>query len=391
MKLQLFSAADVAAALPMRECVEVTKRAFADFTSGRARVPQRTVMAVGGENVLLVKPAYLPGGEGGKDSGQGGDGVLLVKPPCLPVGDGGKESRQGVGRDGPRAEGQIGGGTGEGDAGEARAGHGGACEGGALGAKLVSFFPGNAARGLPVTPGLVVLLSPDTGEPLALVDGTFLTAWRTGAASGAATDLLAPPGAAVAAVFGAGAQARTQVMAIDTVRALEEIRIYSRTPSSLESFVDGLQAATRATLRAADSPRAAVVDADVICTATTSKTPVFAGADLKPGAHVNGVGSFTPAMQEVDVETVRRARIFVDSLASAAAEPGDLLNAIAAGVTAPAQWTELGAVVAGADPGRGDRELTFFKSVGLAVQDVAAGAAVLERAALLGLGRTIDF
>ncbi|MDH3404452.1 MAG: hypothetical protein OEP45_12595, partial [Acidobacteriota bacterium] len=115
MKLQLFSAADVAAALPMRECVEVTKRAFADFTSGRARVPQRTVMAVGGENVLLVKPAYLPGGEGGKDSGQGGDGVLLVKPPCLPVGDGGKESRQGVGRDGPRAEGQIGGGTGEGD------------------------------------------------------------------------------------------------------------------------------------------------------------------------------------------------------------------------------------------------------------------------------------
>jgi ornithine cyclodeaminase len=339
VRLQLFSADDVAAALPMRDCVEVMKRAFADFSSGRAQVPQRTVMAVGEENVLLVKPAWVPElpprGEGEKDSSKGGAS-------------------------------------------------------GGLGAKLVSFYPGNAAKGLPVTAGLVILVSPVTGEPVALIDGTFLTAWRTGAASGAATDLLARPDAAIGAVFGAGAQANTQVLAIDAVRELEEIRVYARDPSLLESFVAGLQAVTRATLRAARSPRAAVREADVICTATPSKNPVFDGMDVKPCAHVNGVGSFQPTMQEIDIETVRRSRVFVDSLASATVEPGDLLEAIAAGVTDPAEWTELGAVVEGGRLDPGDRELTFFKSVGLAVQDIAAGAAVLERAAALGLGRTIE-
>ncbi len=339
MKLRLFSANDIAAALPMGDCVEVMKRAFADFSSGRAKVPQRTVISIGEENALLVKPAWVPG--------------------LPPLGEGEKDSS----KEGAR---------------------------GGLGAKLVSFYPGNAAKGLPVTAGLVILVSPSTGVPAALLDGTFLTAWRTGAASGAATDLLAPQDAKIGAVFGAGAQARTQVLALDTVRRFEEIRIHARTPSLLESFVDGLQAATRARLVAVDTPSAAVREADVICTATPSKTPVFAGKDLKPGAHVNGVGSFQPRMQEVDVETVRRARVFVDSLASAAAEPGDLLQAIAAGVTDPAEWTELGAVVEGEDAERGDRELTFFKSVGLAVQDIAAGAAILERGEALALGRTIE-
>lgn len=339
MKLRLFSADDIAAALPMRDCIEVMKRAFADFTSGRALVPQRTVMPIGAESALLVKPAYLP--------------------PPPPVASAGRGSSK---EDAP----------------------------GGLGAKLVSFYPGNAAEGLPVTAGLVILVSPATGEPVALIDGTFLTAWRTGAASGAATDLLAPQDAMIGAVFGAGAQARTQVLAMDSARELEEIRVHARTPSLLESFVDGLQAATRARLKAVDSARAAISDADVICTATPSKTPVLAGADLKPGAHVNGVGSFQPGMQEIDVETVRRSRVFVDSVASAAVEPGDLIEAIAAGVTAPAEWTELGAVVEGEDAERGDRELTFFKSVGLAVQDIAAGAAILERGEALGLGRTIE-
>lgn len=327
MKLTLFSAADIATALPMSECIEVMKRAFADFSSGRARVPQRTVIPLDTDaadgSCLLVKSAYLPG---------------------------------------------IG-----------------------LGAKLVSFFPGNAARGRPVTPGIMVHMSLATGEPVALLDGTFLTAWRTGAAAGAATDLLASPDAAVGTLFGAGAQGRTQVQALDAVRELEEIRIYSRTSETVEAFVAELQPEIRARLVAADSPSAAVADADILCAATTSTAPVFDGLHLKEGAHVNSVGSFTPAMQEIDLETVLRSRVFVDSIASATTEPGDLIEAIAAGVTTPDEWTELGAVVEREDPGRqpGD-DLTLFKSVGLAVQDIAAGAAVIDRAPDLGLGTAIE-
>ena len=327
MKLRLLSADDIAAALPMADCIDVMKQAFADFTSGRAQVPQRTVMALGEDDeagTLLVKPAFIP------ETG--------------------------------------------------------------LGAKLVSVFPGNAAHGLPVTPGIVILLSPLTGEPEALLDGTFLTAWRTGAASGAATDLLAVPEARIGAVFGAGSQGRTQVLAIDAVRELDQIRVYARTPAAVESLIDELQGSTRARLVASESPSQAIAEADVVCTATTSKRPVFDGLHLKEGAHVNGVGSYTPEMQEIDIETVLRARVFVDSRSSAALEPGDLLEAVAAEITNPAEWTELGAVVLGKAPGRQETDdLTFFKSVGLAVQDIAAGALVLERALEQGLGRDLEF
>jgi len=327
MKLRLVSADDIAAALPMADCIKVTKQAFADFTSGRAQVPQRTVMALGDEE---------------------DDGTLLVKPAFIP---------------------EVG-----------------------LGAKLVSVFPANAEHGLPVTPGIVILLSPLTGEPEALLDGTFLTAWRTGAASGAATDLLASPKARVGAVFGAGSQARTQVLAIDAVRDFEEIRIYARSEAAVATLVAELGDSTRSRLIASSSPSQALDQADVVCTATTSKIPVFDGLHLKEGAHVNGVGSYTPQMQEVDIETVLRSRVFVDSRDSAALEPGDLLEAVAAEITNPAEWTELGAVVLGDAPGRqqGD-DLTFFKSVGLAVQDIAAGARVLERAIERGLGRDLEF
>jgi ornithine cyclodeaminase len=332
MRLRLLSAADIAAALPMAECIAVMKQAFADFTSGRAQVPQRTVMTLGAADdaaTLLVKPAFIPAGPG------------------------------------------------------ATAG---------LGAKLISVFPANTARGLPVSTGVVVLLDPATGEPAALLDGTFLTAWRTGAASGAATDLLARADARRGAVFGAGAQARTQVLAIDAARELAEIRLYAPTPAKVETLVTELQPRTRARLVAVASPSVALADAEVVCAATNSRRPVFDGLHLAEGAHVNGVGSYTPQMQEIDLETVLRARIFVDSLASASLEPGDLIEAVAAGVTDPGEWTELGAVVLGETDGRraGD-DLTFFKSVGLAVQDIAAGALVLARATAQELGQIVDF
>ncbi len=322
MKLRLLSADDIRRALPMRDCIAVMKQAFADFSAGRAEIPQRVVFPVGEEGTVLVKPGHLPGR--------------------------------------------------------------------ALGAKIVSVFPGNASRDLPVVPGLVVLLDLATGIPTALLDGTFLTAWRTGAAGGAATDLLAAPDASVGALFGAGDQAVTQLLAMDAVRDFEEIRVYARTPATREAFVDRYRDQVDARLVAVDSPTAAVERAQVVTAATTSNEPVFAGIDLTPGTHVTGVGSFTPDASEVDLDTVARSRIYVDSVASCTQEPGDLVQAIAAGVTHPSEWTELGNVEEQGGYTHDPAGLTFFKSVGLAVQDLAAGSAVLRVAEDRGFGTKVD-
>ncbi len=260
-----------------------------------------------------------------------------------------------------------------------------------LGAKLVSVFPANPGRGLPSVTGLMVLLDRQTGLPTALCDGTFLTAWRTGAASGAATDLLAARDARTAALFGCGAQARTQALAIDAVRRLETIRVFARTPGAVEAFLAEMQPRLSARLEAAGSPSRALEGAQVICAATTSDKPVFDGRELDAGVHINGVGSFTAEMQEIDAETVGRARIFVDCHSAARAEAGDLLIAARAGRTRPSEWTELGEVIAGIRPGRGSaEEITFFKSVGVAVQDVAAATRALEEARRLDLGTLVE-
>ncbi len=164
---------------------------------------------------------------------------------------------------------------------------------GGLGAKIVSVFPRNRDRGLPIIYGIVVLLDPETGEPTALCDGAFVTAWRTGAASGAATDLLAREDARMAALVGCGVQAGTQALAVDAVRSIEEWRVYARTRADVERFAREMERRLRGRVVAAASSREAVEGADVICAATTSSTPVFDGRLVADGAHVNGVGSFT--------------------------------------------------------------------------------------------------
>lgn len=263
--------------------------------------------------------------------------------------------------------------------------------GAGLGAKLLSLVPENRARDLPLIQALVVLLDAETGSPAGLCEGSFLTAWRTGAASGAATDLLARPDARRAAIFGAGAQARTQLLAIAAVRPLEEIRVYSRTESSRTGFAAELDAEVDARVVAADSPREAIEGVDVICTATTSADPVFEGAAVAEGCHVNGVGSYTADMREVDVELIRRSRVFVDSRASAAVEAGELIAAERQGATCRSDWAELGEVVESERTGRSDpREITFFKSVGVAVQDIAAASLALDRARRLGIGTEVE-
>ena len=261
----------------------------------------------------------------------------------------------------------------------------------AVGAKLVSTFPGNTVKGRPVVSGLVVLFDETTGEPTGLCDGGFLTAWRTGAASGAATDLLARADAIVGAVIGCGVQGRTQALAIDAVRPLEEIRLFDLSPARLDAFVEEMTPQLSARLVPVASVHQAVAGADVICTATTATRPVILGRDLPDGAHLNGVGSFTPAMREVDGAAIARARIVVDSREAATNEAGELIRAVAGGLTRAEDWAELGEIVSGARPGReSDVELTFFKSVGLAVQDMAAAALAFRRAEVLGLGSEID-
>jgi ornithine cyclodeaminase/alanine dehydrogenase-like protein (mu-crystallin family) len=261
----------------------------------------------------------------------------------------------------------------------------------AVGAKLVSAFPGNTAKGRPVISGLVILFDETTGEPMGLCDGGFLTAWRTGAASGAATDLLARHDARIGAVIGCGVQGRTQALAISAVRSLEEIRLFDLNSSGVDAFVEEMTSQLPARLVPVGSVHQAVAGADVICTATTATEPVIRGEDLSVGAHLNGVGSFTPSMREVDGVAISRARIVVDSREAARAEAGELIRAMADGLTRSEEWVELGEIVNGARPGReSDSQLTFFKSVGLAVQDVAAAALAFTTAADLGLGEEID-
>ncbi|MEM6567400.1 MAG: ornithine cyclodeaminase [Planctomycetota bacterium] len=260
-----------------------------------------------------------------------------------------------------------------------------------LATKIVSVFPSNAAAGRPVVTGLALVLDPATGEPAALVEGAALTAWRTGAASGAATDLLAREDARIGAIIGCGTQGVTQLRAIDAARELDEVRVFARNAESVRAFCDAEAPHVRARLVPAPSATEAVRGADVVCAATTSHVPVLDGADLAEGAHVNGVGSFTLEMREVDERTIERATIYIDELEAALTEAGELVAAEAAGITARDEWTPIGLIARGAAPGRtSPDEITFFKSVGHAVQDVAATARALEAARARGLGTEIE-
>lgn len=270
----------------------------------------------------------------------------------------------------------------------------GSLEEAGLAAKLVSVFPENRAEGLPALHGLVVVLDPLTGVPRAVMEGTWLTALRTGAASGLATRLLADEGASVLTIFGAGAQAGMQLEGVRAVRELREVRIVSRTRASAERFAAeaGARMPRGVEARAVEDRREALRGAHLVAAATTSRTPVFDGRHLETGAHVNGVGSFTPEMQEVDATTVRRARVVVDFREAALAEAGDLLVPMRQGLIGPEHIdAELGEIVNGAKPrGRAGHEVTFFKSVGVAAQDVAVAALALEAAEAEGLGILVD-
>jgi ornithine cyclodeaminase len=251
-----------------------------------------------------------------------------------------------------------------------------------IGIKVVSVRSSNMARGLPTVPAMVVLIDAETGMPQALLDGTYLTRLRTGAAVGAATELLSRPDSTTLAMIGAGALAPFCIEAVCAVRRIDDVRIVSLTSASarrVESWCK--QHITHVHARVVTDAGEALRDSDIVVCATTSSTPVIDGNALKPGAHVNGVGSFRKDMQEIDEETMRRARIVVDSIDACLEEAGDLIIAMQRGILSRDQiHAELGEIVAGTRPGRQtDDEITVFKSVGNAVQDIAVAHAAFSR------------
>ena len=329
----ILTAEEVRKVLPMKETIEAMKRAYASLSDGKAEAPLRTRLRVPSQNaVSLFMPAYV--------QADGGD---------------------------------------------------------ALAVKVVSLFPKNPERErrLAFIQAAVLVLDPETGRTVALLEGSSLTAIRTGAGSGAAIDLLARPDSRVVAVFGAGAQGRTQLEAACSVRKIEKAWVFDPSLERAETMVKEMagKGFVPSDLRVANSSKQAISDADIVCTATTSSTPVFTDADLKPGTHVSAIGSYTPEMQEVPAETVARALVVVDSRSATLAETGDLLRPMQAGLFGEEHiHAELGEILLGRKAGRGSADqITYFKSVGVAVQDAMAAQLALQNAQKLDLGKEVPF
>mmetsp|Transcript_29169 Transcript_29169/g.82260 ORF Transcript_29169/g.82260 Transcript_29169/m.82260 type:complete len:327 (-) Transcript_29169:90-1070(-) len=265
---------------------------------------------------------------------------------------------------------------------------------GSLGVKLVSVFPQNAEKRLPMIHALVVAMDPNTGVPLAVIEGAALTAIRTAAGSAAATQVLARPEATSLAVIGTGVQARSHVRAMCAVRGITKMWVFGRDRARARAFADEIVAdpSLPTDVTVTDSAEDAVRDADVICTATTSSRPVFDGRCVKAGAHINAVGSFTASMQEVDGATLKRALVTFDSREAVLAEAGDIVVALQSGAISERDLhAEIGEIINGTKPGRSSPEqITYFKSVGVAVQDVAAASLAWQQACEHNIGTDVD-
>jgi ornithine cyclodeaminase/alanine dehydrogenase-like protein (mu-crystallin family) len=233
---------------------------------------------------------------------------------------------------------------------------------GALGAKLVTFYPKNT--GIPTHHAVIVLFRPETGEPLAMMDGRLITEMRTAGASAVATQQLSRPESSVLGILGSGVQAGSHLEALRQVRSFSEVRVWS--PRNAKGFAE------RHRVKATATPEEAVRGADVVVVAANSQVPVLFGRWLSPGTHINAIGATRPDWRELDDEVLARARLYVDSRAAATKESGDVMAA--RDVVA-----EIGEVVAGTDPGRRTAdEITLFKSVGVAVEDVVSAALVYQ-------------
>ena len=263
----------------------------------------------------------------------------------------------------------------------------------ALGAKLISFYGTNpTVRGLPAIQGNVVLFDGRDGALLALMDAGYLTAMRTGASGGVAARYLAREDARTLTIFGSGVQAPYQVEAVLCERAIEQVFVISRTPANAEALAGELRRSFGVSVEATTDVDKAVKAADIVVTATSAHDPLFDGELLRPGVHVTGIGSHLPYASEVDITALRRAKVVVDQMSACLEEAGDLVQPISAGLYETSQiHAEIGAIIAGDRSGRSSEdEITFFKSVGLAAQDVAVARVVYQRAVEQGAGTSLE-
>jgi alanine dehydrogenase len=327
--------------LVMRDLIPLMSRTLAAFSTGGAVQPIRSTVPVDRHGAFLgVMPAYLA------PSAPAGSGA----PPHAP------ESTEE-----------------------------------ALGLKAVAVYPGNAGQHLPTHLATILLLDPATGALRAVLDGRLITEMRTAAVSAAATDRLARRDARILALLGAGVQARSHIEALREVRPPAEVRVWSRTHAGAERLASEMRSRFGLTVTAASSAQQAVRGADIICTVTGSTTPVLQGTWLSPGAHINAVGAPRPDHRELATDAVRQAKLFVDSRAGALAEAGDVVIPIQEGaITERHIVAEIGEVFAGRHPGRGsDNDITLFKSLGMAVEDVATARFAYARAQARGIGEEI--
>lgn len=324
----ILKAEDVKTTVPMKEAIEAMKKAYASLSDRSAVVPQRIHLSIPDKNAIsLFMPAYMKNND---------DEALAVK--------------------------------------------------------VVSLFPNNPARGLAYIQAAVLVIESDTGRAMALLEGSTLTAIRTGAGSGTSIDLLARKDSKVLAIFGAGPQGKTQLEAACAVRDIEKVFIYNPTQAKAEKFVEEMSAIHK-NIHMAKNPQEAIEQADIICTATGSKQPVFDDKDVKAGTHISAIGAYTPEMQELPIETVARSKIVVDYYDTVISEAGDIVKAMQANlITEKNIHAELGEIVLGKKVGReNDNEITFFKSVGNAVQDAVAAQVALKNAKKMNIGQEIEF
>ena len=331
MKLLVLSHEDVTRLLPMRDCINAMEDALSALARGEVDQPLRTVFKPGSaRGVMAMMPTFSHGG--------------------VPL----------------------------------------------FGLKAICVFPDNAAIGKDAHQGGVLLFSGETGELLALVNASAITAIRTAAVSGAATRALARKDASELAIIGAGVQARSHLEAMACVRPIKRARIAARRFESAQRFAGSADAPVRTfpfPIEPVASVEAAVRGADVIVTATTSWEPVVKREWISPGAHINAVGTYSPKARELDTATVRDSTLFVDRRESALNEAGDYILAAAEGaIGAQHIRAELGEVLIGDHPGRASPdEITVFKSLGLAIEDLAAAAYVFQKAAEQNVGTWVQF
>lgn len=266
---------------------------------------------------------------------------------------------------------------------------------GALGAKVVTVYKENPSKyGMATVLGTIILLDEKTGAPVAIMDGGYLTAMRTGGVAGLAAKVFARQDANVHTLFGSGGMARTHAWAVDSVRSIEKLIIYSIDPvEKREAFRDSIQDIISCDIELSDNPEEAVGEADIVTLITSAKDPIVDGKWFKPGTHINGIGSHAPQMRELDTLTVQKSKVVCDLVEACKPEAGDFIIPVKDGDW---RWEDvhgsLGDVITGKIPGRvDDQELTLFKSVGLAIQDISVAYHVFNKAVETGVGMDFQF